>query len=99
MKTTINLNIERIVLHGLHQVDRYALAEALRQVLVEQLSLHPAISSTNLPRLRTKITLPIDEGADQLGQALGQSISSIIAQNTGAIQSGKKTQLGGSHDA
>ncbi len=99
MKTTINLNIERIVLHGLDQIDRQALSEALQQALVEQLSSHPTLSSTNLSRVRTKITLPRDVGAEQLGQALGQSINNIIAPNKGAILSGQKTKLGGRHDA
>lgn len=99
MKTTINLSIERIVLHGLDQVDRYTLTEALQEALVKQLSSHPTLSSTNLPRVRTKITLSIDDGAEQLGQALGQSINNIIAQNEGTAQSGQKTKLGGRHDA
>lgn len=99
MKKTINLNIERIVLHGLQQIDRNILTEALQQALSKQLSLNPTLPPADWSRVRTNITLPANVGAEQLGQALGQSLNNIIAQNEGTIQSGQKIKLGGTHDA
>lgn len=104
MKTTINLNIERIVLHGLHQVDRHALAEALRQALVEQLAVNPSLNTatlttTDLSRVRASIRLPEVVDAEQLGQRLGQSLSTIISNNEAVLSSGTKATPGGRHHA
>ncbi len=95
MSGDIFLNIDTIVLHGLSHVNRHVLVEALQQALVEQLSLNQGLSATDLARARTNITLPNAFGAEQLGRTLGQSLSDVISNNEGSINSVHETKLGG----
>ena len=94
MSGDIFLNIDTIVLHGLHQLDRHALAEALQQTLMKQLSSKQELINTDLTRARTNITLPNNFDAEQLGQALGQSLSDIINNNETTASPGLKTTSG-----
>lgn len=99
MSGDIFLNIERIVLHGMEHVDRFALADALQQALSEQHIPVQAITTAERSRLRADISLPTTFSAEQLGQSLGQTLSSIISEGGGGIDSGRETQRGGGrHD-
>lgn len=82
MSGDIFLNIDTIVLRGLHRVDRHALAEAVKQALQEQLSSGADLTAADLSRVKTNITLPSNFGTEHLGQALGQSLSGIISNTT-----------------
>ncbi len=95
MSGDIFLNIDTIVLRGLNHVDRHALTEALQQALIEQLSSNPTLTDTDISRVRTNITLPTAFGAEQLGRTLGQSLSDVISNNEGSINSVHETKLGG----
>ena len=99
MSGDIFLNIDTIVLRGMDHVDRHALTEALQQALVEQLSSNPTLTTGDLTRVRTNITLPPNFGAGQLGRSLGQSLSGIISNHEAKASSGQKTTPGGRHNA
>ena len=99
MSRNIFLNIDTIVLRGFNHVDRHALAEALQQALVEQLSSNQELSATDLKRVRTNITLPTSFGAEQLGQTLGKSLSGIVVNNVSATNSADKLIQKGQCDA
>ena len=97
MSGDIFLNIDTIVLRGLNHIDRYALAEAVQQALLEQLSLHPTLTAADLSRVRTNITLPNNCGSEQLGMALGQSLSKVITNNNTTHNSAANPLQGGQH--
>lgn len=84
MNRDIFLNIDTIVLHGLGNVDRQAMADALHLALKQQLALDQTLTAVELSRVRTSITLAEGYCAEQLGQALGKSLSTILADNTAA---------------
>lgn len=94
MSHDIFLNIDTIVLRGLAHVDRHILAEALQQALVEQLSSNPTLTTADLSRVQTNITLPGHVSETQLGQALAQSLSGIIT-NSNSISSPTQKQTSG----
>lgn len=94
MNHDIFLNIDTLILRGLDQVDRRALTEALQQALVDELLLDPALTAVDLSRVRTDITLPAAIDAEQLGQALGQSLGGIISNGEAAAGSDQKTTAG-----
>jgi hypothetical protein len=97
MSGEVFLTIDTIVLRGLH-VDRHGLTEALEQALVEQLSLHPALTAADLPRVQTDIRLAPGFGARQLGQALARSLGDIILDGDAATPPGPETApKGGRH--
>ncbi len=99
MSRNIYLNIDTIVLRGFNHVDRHALAEALQQALVEQLSLNQELSATDLTRVRTNITLPTSFGTKQLGQTLGKSLSGIVVNNESATNSAHEIKQRGRRNA
>ncbi len=94
MSGDIFLNIDTIVLRGLHGIDRHAFNEALQQALVEQLSTNHGLRAIDLSRVRTDITLPNGFGAEQLGNNLSQSLGSIISDNGAKTGSSHKTIQG-----
>ena len=80
MSRDIFLNIDTIVLHGLGNVDRQAMADALQLALRKQLASDQTLTAVELSRVRTSITLAEGFCAAQLGQALGKSLSTILAE-------------------
>ena len=99
MSGDIFLNIDTIVLRGLNHIDCHALAEALQQALIEQLSSNSTLTATDLSRVRTNITLPGHVSETQLGQTLAQSLSGIITNNEGISSSAQKQTPGGQRHA
>ncbi|MCP4047404.1 MAG: hypothetical protein GY732_15615 [Gammaproteobacteria bacterium] len=99
MSGDIFLNIDTIVLRGLHHIDRHALETALRRVLQEQLSSNREFHATDLNRMRTKVTLPVTFTAEQLGQTLGQSLIDTFSQHEETENSDGATQRVGENDA
>lgn len=95
MSGDIYLTIDRIVLHGMDHIDRFALADALQQALSEQLFPVQAMTAAERSRFRADILLPTTFSAEQLGQSLGQTLSSIISDSGGGIDSGQEPQRGG----
>ena len=98
MSGDIFLNIDTIVLRGLQQIDRHALAEALQHALKEQLVPHQTFTAADLSRVRTSITLPGDCGSEQLGQHLARHLGSIVTNNSATTSSTHKKIQGGRHD-
>lgn len=98
MSSDIFLNIDTIVLRGMHQIDRHALAEAVREVLLEQLAAGAGLTAAELPRVRTNITLPSGFNSEQLGQILGHSLSKVISNTHAPQNPANKTLQGGQYN-
>ena len=84
MKTTINLNIERIVLHGLEGINRRAIVEALTQELTRQLAQPQSWKSENIARTITNISLEGNNDMGELGRTLAQGLGGILSNQKAA---------------
>lgn len=95
MSRDIFLNIDTIVLRGLNHLDRQALVEAVQQALLQQFESNPGLTTANLSRVSTNINLPANFGTEQMGQALGQSLSTLITNTAATKKSAAKSSQGG----
>lgn len=98
MKNTIHLNIDTIVLRGVPQIDRQALAEGLRNVVTRQLAGIETISAASSPRIKASITLPRHSDSHRLGERLGRSLADILTSGECNGNFQDKNQKGGRHD-
>ena len=99
MSGDIFIDIDSIVLRGLHHVDPDALRETLQRALTDQLSAQCELSTIDMARAVTNITLPNDVRAEQLGQILSQSLSGIISNNDSAAKVTHRSTDRGQRDA
>ena len=99
MSANIFLNIDTIVLRGLNHLDRQALVEALQQALLQQFETNPNLTTASLARVKTNISLPANFGTEQLGQALGQSLSTLITDTANTKSPSQQPESGGQQHA
>lgn len=99
MNYDIFLNIDTIVLHGLHYIDRHALAEALQKALSEELAEKKELRGVELFRVKTTLSLPNNCAAEQLGVNLAQSLCGVISGNNASSYAGHEPLRGGGRDA
>lgn len=81
MSGDIFLNIDTIVLRGLGNINRRAIAEELEQALTEQLSQANPWNPGNLAKVQTQISLPTINNANLLGQSLAEALGGILTDS------------------
>ncbi len=93
----IYLRIERLVVHGLPDINAAALSAALKEALRRELSSTQSPHSLALPLARTTVTLPARCDAEQLGGALAQTLAGVVGAHKPTDSARRDTPQGGRH--
>ncbi|CAG0950911.1 hypothetical protein BURK2_00193 [Burkholderiales bacterium] len=81
--STINLHIDKLVLHGFSQINEAALTSALQEALSRELLAAPALHDTTMHRAQTNIMLPPRHDAHSLGNTLAQTCTGTAEPRKG----------------
>ncbi len=77
------------------RVDKQALLEGLKNVLVEQLSNCQDLPAARSARIKSSISVVADSNSLQLGESLGESLVKVLSGAQNSVYSGTEHIKGG----